>query len=75
MAAGPGSLGQQGREALDPPLDGDVVDLHAAFGQQLLHLAVRQPEAQLLAHRQPITSGGKQKPANADRATAAERGR
>jgi hypothetical protein len=39
MAAWPGSLGQ-GREALDPPVDGDVVDLDAAFGQQLLDVAV-----------------------------------
>jgi hypothetical protein len=52
VAAGPGSLGQQGREALDPAVDGDVVDLDAAFGQQLLDVAVRQREAQVPAHRQ-----------------------
>ena len=52
MATGPGSLGQQRREPLDPPVDGGVVDLHAAFGQQLLHVAVRQREAQIPAHRQ-----------------------
>jgi len=52
MAAWPGSLGQQGREALDPPVDGDVVDLHAAFGQQLLDVAVRQAVTQVPAHRQ-----------------------
>jgi hypothetical protein len=52
MAAGPGGFGQQRREALDPPVDGDVVDLHAAFGQQLLHVAVRQRKAQIPAHRQ-----------------------
>jgi len=52
MAAGPGSLGQQRREPLDPSVDGDVVDLDAAFGQQLLHVAVRQRKAQIPAHRQ-----------------------
>ena len=52
VAAGPGSLGQQGREALDPAVDRDVVDLDAAFGQQLLDVAVRQREAQVPAHGQ-----------------------
>jgi hypothetical protein len=52
MATGPGSLGEQRREPLHPPVDRDVVDLHAAFGQQLLHVAVRQSEAQIPAHRQ-----------------------
>jgi hypothetical protein len=41
MAAGPGSLGEQRREPLHPPEDGDVVDLDATFGQQLLDVAVR----------------------------------
>jgi hypothetical protein len=36
MPAGSGGFGQQGREALDPAVDGDVVDLDAAFGEQLL---------------------------------------
>ena len=52
MAAGPGSLDQQRREPLDPPVDGDVVDLDAALGEQLLHVAVRQREAQLPPHGQ-----------------------
>jgi hypothetical protein len=52
MAAGPRGLGQQRRKPQNPPVDGDVVDLHAAFGQQLLHVAVRQREAQVPAHRQ-----------------------
>jgi hypothetical protein len=34
MAAGPGGLSEQRREPLDPPVDGDVVDLDAAFGEQ-----------------------------------------
>jgi hypothetical protein len=38
MAAGPGRLGQQRREPVDPPVDGDVVDLDAALGEQLLDI-------------------------------------
>jgi hypothetical protein len=52
MAVGPGSLGEQRREPLHPPVDDDVVDLDAALGQQLLHVAVRQRETQAPAHRQ-----------------------
>jgi hypothetical protein len=36
---GPGSLGQQVGPAEHPPVDGDVVDLDAAFGEQLLGIA------------------------------------
>jgi hypothetical protein len=76
MAAGPGGVGQQRREALHPPVDGDVVDLDAAFGEQLLHVAVRQADARRYQRTaSTITSGGKQKPANAECATAAERER
>ena len=35
MPAGPSGLGQQRREPLDPPINGDVVDLNAAFGEEL----------------------------------------
>ena len=45
MPTGPGRLGQQRRESLHPAVDGDVVDRDAAFGEQLLDVAVRQPEA------------------------------
>jgi hypothetical protein len=33
-----GGLGDQAREPLDPPVDGDVVNLDAALGAQLLHV-------------------------------------
>jgi hypothetical protein len=39
MSAGPGSLGEQAAEALHPPVDGDVVDLDAAFGEEFLDVA------------------------------------
>jgi hypothetical protein len=40
VAAGPGGLGQQRREPLDPAVDGDVVDLNAAFGEEFFEVAV-----------------------------------
>jgi hypothetical protein len=52
MPAGPGGLGQQGVNPLHPPIDGDVVDLDPALGEQFLDVAIGQPEAQLPANRQ-----------------------
>jgi len=52
VSAGAGRLGEQRREPLDPPVDGDVVDLDAALGEQLLDVAIGQPEAQVPADRQ-----------------------
>jgi hypothetical protein len=52
MTAGSRGLGQQRREPLHPPVDSDVVDLDTALGEQLLHVAVRQAEAQVPADRQ-----------------------
>jgi hypothetical protein len=40
-----GRVSERWREPLHPPVDGDVIDLHTAFGQQPLHVAVRQAEA------------------------------
>jgi hypothetical protein len=40
----PGGVGQQWREPLHPPVDGDVVDLDAAFDQQLLDVSIGQVE-------------------------------
>ena len=48
----PGGLGQQRRKPQHPAVDGDVVDLDATFGQQLLNVAVRQRETQIPTHRQ-----------------------
>jgi hypothetical protein len=49
MAARLGGVGQQWREAEHPPVDGHVVDLDTALGEQLLDVAVGQPEAQVPA--------------------------
>jgi hypothetical protein len=51
MPARPSGVGQQRREALDPAVDSDMVDLDAALGEQLLDIAVGQPEAQVPADR------------------------
>ena len=48
----PGRVGQQRREPLHPPVHGDVVDVDAALGQQLLDVPVGQAEPQIPAHRQ-----------------------
>src|SRR6266540_1947213 len=52
VPAGAGGLGQQRREPLDPSVDGHVDDLNPSFNQQLLNVAVRQPEAQAPADRE-----------------------
>jgi len=51
VPAWPSRVGQQRREPLHPAVDGDVVDLHAALGEQFLDVAVGQPEAQVPADR------------------------
>jgi hypothetical protein len=76
VSAGPSRLGQQRRESLDPAVDGDVIDLHTTFGEQLLNVAVRQRKAQVPAHckddhvgRQAEASEGR--PGDGCRATTA----
>jgi hypothetical protein len=51
VPAGPGGLSQQRREPQHPAVDGHVVDLDAALGQQLLDVAVGEAEAQIPADR------------------------
>jgi hypothetical protein len=75
MAPGPGGLSEQRREPLDPPVDGDVVDLDAALGEQLFDVAVGEAKRRYQRTASTITSGGKQKPARADRAMGSGRTR
>ncbi len=49
MPTWPGGVDQQRREPLSPAVDSDVVDLDAALGEQLLHVAVGEAEAQVPA--------------------------
>jgi hypothetical protein len=52
VAAWPGGIDQQRREPLDPAVDGGMVDLDPAVGEQLLDVAIGQPKAQVPANRQ-----------------------
>jgi hypothetical protein len=68
VPAGPGHLSQERCEPHDPAVDGDVVDFDAAFGEQLFDVAVGETKRRYQRTASTITSGGKQKPAKADRA-------
>jgi len=57
-----GDVGQQRREPLHPPVDGDVIDLDATLEQQLLNVAVGQVEPQIPAHRDHDDLGRKPEP-------------
>ena len=52
LTAGSGGLGEQRREPLHPPEDGDVVDLDTAFGEQFFDVAEGQAETQIPTDRQ-----------------------
>jgi hypothetical protein len=69
VPAGPGGLGQQRREPLHLPIDGDVVDLDPAFDQELFDITVGQAKRRYQRTASTITSGGKRKLAKADRGT------
>jgi hypothetical protein len=45
VAAGPGGVGQQRREAQHPAVDRDVVHLDTPLGEEFLDVAVGQSEA------------------------------
>jgi hypothetical protein len=71
-----GSLSQQRREPLHPAVDGDMVDLDPALGEELFDVAVRQAEAQVPADREHDHLGweaeaGKGGPRSRSRARAA----
>jgi hypothetical protein len=50
MPTEPGGTGQQRSEPVHPAVDRDVIDLDAAFGEQLLDVAVGQAVAQVPPH-------------------------
>jgi hypothetical protein len=63
-----GGVGEQRREPLYPAADGDVIDVHSAFGQQCFSVTEGKPES----HQRTataITSAGNRNPANAEDAT------
>jgi hypothetical protein len=69
VAAGSGGIGEQAREAQLPPVDGDVVNLNAAFDQEFFDVTVGRPERRYQRTASTITSDGKRKPEKADRGT------
>ena len=62
-------LGQQRSEPVHPPVDRDVIDVDTALGQQLLDIAVGQPEPQGTTG----PPGGNWNRANAEREVATGR--
>jgi hypothetical protein len=75
MPGEPGRISQQRREPLHPPVNGDVIDLDAALGQQLLHVAEGQAERRYHRTASTITSAGNRNRAKADRGGCVGRGR
>jgi hypothetical protein len=47
VSARPCRVDQQRSETLHPPIDGHVIHLDAPLGQQLFHISIRQPVAQI----------------------------
>jgi len=66
VAAWPGRVDDQRREALHPPVQGDVVDVDAALGQELLESRYDNPYRRYQRTARRITSGGNWKPENAE---------
>ena len=52
VAARSGRVDQCGSEALHPPVQGDVIDLDAALGEEFLEIAVRQSVSEIPANGQ-----------------------
>jgi hypothetical protein len=75
MPTRPSGLDQQRREPQHPPVDRDVIDLDPALGEELFDVAVARPKRRYQRTARTMTSGGKRKPAKADRVAGAGRGR
>jgi hypothetical protein len=58
----PHALLELRREALDPAVERDVVDLDATFCEEFLEVAVGEPEAQVPPHRDQDHVGRKAEP-------------
>src|SRR6195952_3448310 len=52
VSTGSCCIDQQRGETLHPPVDGDVIDLHSALGQQLFNIAIRESVTEVPAHCQ-----------------------
>jgi hypothetical protein len=61
----PTGLGELRREPLDPPVDAHMIDLDAAFGEELLDVPVGRPNHRYQRIVRVMTSGGNRYPAKA----------
>jgi len=75
LPAGTGGVSQQWREPLHPAVDGDMVDLDATLSQEFLDVAIDSPKRRYQRTASTMMSGGKRKPAKADREVGARPGR
>jgi class 3 adenylate cyclase len=75
MSARAGSVDQLRREPLHPAIQGDMVDIDAPLGQQLLQIPVRQAVAQVPAHRQHNHLGREPEPCEPEGRTSTGRRR
>src|SRR6266498_5639243 len=66
VLSSPSGLRELRREPVDPPVDAHVIDLDAAFRQELLDVSVGKTEPQVPADARVMTSGGKRYPAKAE---------
>ena len=53
------AAGSLGCEALDPTVDGDVVDLDAAFGEEFFDVTVGEPVSEIPSNREHDDLGRK----------------
>jgi len=75
MPAGSGRVDQQRGESLHPTIDGHVINVDTAFGQQLLDISVRQPVPQISAHSNHDHTRRNRNPANPDLGAGTREGR
>jgi hypothetical protein len=68
--ARPNRVREERREALQPPEDGDVIDLDAALGEEFLQIAKREAIDRYQRTATTMMSGGNRKPLNAELGTS-----
>jgi hypothetical protein len=62
VAGEPGGVGQHRGEPLHPSVDGDLIDLDAAFDQQFFHISVGEVEPAVPADRKDDHLGWETEP-------------
>jgi hypothetical protein len=62
VTARSGRVREQWREALNPPVDGDVVDLDPTFTEQFFDVAIGKPVSHIPAHGEDDDLGREPEP-------------